>query len=1232
MRASIRFAVAAFLCMAMIMPASSSLAPAGSVRADGALATRVMLEAPVALDSPARIGNYVLAGQVPASDVLSTTITVDLGGSASPLAQYLASDGLTVTDPVGTIVWLLRGTTQAFERAFSTSLSYYTGPDGSRYAAFTQVPTLPAGMPGVAVAEPDGPNPMMSAIGAHGAAPSTLVNSVACPAASNGILGPSQVQSAYNITPVLKSGIKGQNETIGIVDVFDSAEPESRIVSDLSQFSTCNSIPQPNITFAYPVPGGNMNNTSSSGWGLETALDTQYSHATAPDARILLALAPNSAYGLYFAVDWMVATGNVDVISLSWGEPESGIYNLGPCSFQCNASSDGSMATLGPVFAEAAARGIDVFVATGDCGANGGTPSFAPWYPASDPHAIGVGGTVLTVAANGGYGSEGAWNGTETYCSNGGGSGGGFSSLPRPWWQSGPGFGRFTNSTRGVPDVAFTAGTPLEMIYNGSTVYVEGTSDAAPEWAGLGALIAQAEGGGVPGFLPPELYSILSTGSYTKDFHPIVAGNNGYTAGFGWDPVTGIGTPDFAPLLATIIANKTQSITGPGNLLLTASPMSGVAPEQWDPLQVNLSATPWPDTEVPLRYQFYHGDVGQPYGEANATTTNDSWADIDYDSPGAYDVFAVGYGAGANASMTNPLVINVGNGGPLSVGINANSTNTTAGSPVVLSASASGGNGPYHFAYFFGDGTYDLSLGDDGPSTTHTYAQNGSYLVTVIANDSSNPLRGGLATVCVDVGNVSGTCPSIPKVPSLEVSPLNATLRSNGSTVVFLNATFNGLPLSGAIINVSAAHGQLSKASVITNSSGEAQVEFTAPDVGQTIQFGIYANLSLKGYAVGEGNVLVIVNPTVGPSLVPSIYISQERASSGSSVGLVISTAVAVSGVIIPNATVGLDSTLGTVSMPTDMVNSDGQLVASVRLPITKTNLSGRITANVSYPGFTTDTSEINFTVVPSPQAFVITAHANTSTIPSMASTLVYLSVTNQTGGPVGSNLSGIKSSAGGGTFSLWSIRSATVYEVYYSAPVISDNATEILSFNFTGGPEATTLGNAVALVNVTWGHGGLNITLSSNPPMDRPKGVAVLTVTVSSKVYGTTLDGVLVVIGTTSGQGTLSEQVVWTNALGDFSVNYTAPNRTGNFYVNITAIGFVYRLTSASFLENVSVPPPPPSNPAQFWTSEGDPVIIASLAMLAGVTVIMTTRRKPEGGQNPNTPKEPDSPDEGHD
>jgi kumamolisin len=137
----------------------------------------------------------------------------------------------------------------------------------------------------------------------------------------------------------------------------------------------------------------------------------------------------------------------------------------------------------------------------------------------------------------------------------GGATGGGVSNtFPLPAWQQQfnvPPPSDPTTGGRGVPDVAGDAdpSTGYNILVDGQRAVFGGTSAVAPLWAGLIALI-NAQMGKPIGFLNPLIYQQAVEASA---FHDISEGNNGdFSAAQGWDPCTGLGSPDGNQLLAAL--------------------------------------------------------------------------------------------------------------------------------------------------------------------------------------------------------------------------------------------------------------------------------------------------------------------------------------------------------------------------------------------------------------------------------------------------------------------------------------------------------------------------------------------------------------------------------------------------------------------------------------------------------------------------------------------------------
>ncbi len=212
-----------------------------------------------------------------------------------------------------------------------------------------------------------------------------------------------------------------------------------------------------------------------------------------------------------------------------------------------------------------AAQGQSFFQASGD-----GDAYTVPIIPPSDSkYLTSVGGTQLTMdptASN--YVSETVWNSgyqNPGWSGNGGvpggggywGSGGGVSSsYSIPGWQQGVNLSAVGGSTtqRNIPDVAMVARYVWVNYFNGLSGGFEGTSIAAPLWAGFTALVNQkAAGDGKPsvGFVAPAFYAIGEGSRYNYCFHDITVGNNfwpgspsQFNSAAGYDLCTGWGSPN----------------------------------------------------------------------------------------------------------------------------------------------------------------------------------------------------------------------------------------------------------------------------------------------------------------------------------------------------------------------------------------------------------------------------------------------------------------------------------------------------------------------------------------------------------------------------------------------------------------------------------------------------------------------------------------------------------------
>ena len=315
------------------------------------------------------------------------------GGELHECRELLRVSGSRGDHKPARLMFSVSGPAEAMGHVFHTEFVEYSSGAGT-FFTHTTAASLPAGLGISGVLGLGNATPVLPALGPGSTAFSVLPDSGSC--GTTPPFAPCAVQGAYNETPLLKDGTNGTGVRIGIVDDYDGTENQSRLAADLATFGGIFNISTGHVQYLYPVPTTTNLNTTDTGWAEEEALDLEWAHATAPGASIDMTFAPDASEGLYSAVDYLVAHQAVDVLSLSWGEPDVGSFNNAACTEACNATSDGTYTLLHPVLLEAAMEGISVLAATGDCGAADGTNGVSTNYPASDPWVTAVGATDLS--------------------------------------------------------------------------------------------------------------------------------------------------------------------------------------------------------------------------------------------------------------------------------------------------------------------------------------------------------------------------------------------------------------------------------------------------------------------------------------------------------------------------------------------------------------------------------------------------------------------------------------------------------------------------------------------------------------------------------------------------------------------------------------------------------------------------------------------------------------------
>jgi kumamolisin len=357
----------------------------------------------------------------------------------------------------------------------------------------------------------------------------------ASPSFPAGSLSPAQILTAYGFKQNQFAGI--QSVKLGIGSLGGGV-----VQADIDNSVARWGMAAPKLTVR-TVDGAVNDPSSDQDSNVENMLDIVPTMAfcwwwlTGAPADITICFGPNVGAGMALVTEDLVAAG-VEVMSWSWGSAADQW-----------AASD--RAALSKAFADGVAKGVTFFAAAGDNSIDDGDSAPSADYPCSDPNVWAVGGTHLVIDASGARSDESAWGdgnpGDE-------GGGGGFDpTVPQPSFQNGivPG------TSRGVPDTSADAdpNSGWQMSANGSWTVIGGTSASSPFTAALCAIARGVAKGAINGRLVADIYSARTTAC-----NDITKGSNGDPATVGWDPATGLGSPN-GP--AFISALSSVPITGP---------------------------------------------------------------------------------------------------------------------------------------------------------------------------------------------------------------------------------------------------------------------------------------------------------------------------------------------------------------------------------------------------------------------------------------------------------------------------------------------------------------------------------------------------------------------------------------------------------------------------------------------------------------------------------------------
>jgi subtilase family serine protease len=490
----------------------------------------------------------------------------------------LTAYGLTV-ERVSTTTLHVTGTQSAIERAFQVSLHQFNVAATKAAAAYSfHAPAQPATLPPAIAGLVHGvfglsDRPVFAPHLRHAsgqlrpASVKPAVSSASKPPDPLGFWTTVDFGDYYDVKPLYKAGITGAGQTIGIATLASFTPSDAYTY----WYAAGIKVPAKRVR-VYNVDGGAGPPSDDAGSG-ETTLDVEQSGGVAPDAKILVYVAPNTDPGFVDLFAKVIDENLADAISCSWGSWEwfNDLAN-GPVREKGNPDKVSMLDAIHALFVQAGIQGQSVFTSSGDAGAYDANDGFSLSdysltlsvdYPASDPANTAAGGTTLpgmitfveppitvTIPAERVW----SWDYLIPLCDAFDenpiecgifpvGSGGGVSiEFGVPSYQSGLAGVQVSQPNqvfseldtippqilytlpsgyagRNVPDISFNADPDTGYLIGytssepGSTfgylTYYGGTSFVGPQLNGVTQLLAQKSGGRM-GFLNPTLYALAA--------------------------------------------------------------------------------------------------------------------------------------------------------------------------------------------------------------------------------------------------------------------------------------------------------------------------------------------------------------------------------------------------------------------------------------------------------------------------------------------------------------------------------------------------------------------------------------------------------------------------------------------------------------------------------------------------------------------------------------------------
>jgi len=243
--------------------------------------------------------------------------------------------------------------------------------------------------------------------------------------------------------------------------------------------------------------------------------------------------------------------------------------------------------------------------------------------------------------------------------------------------------------------------------------------------------------------------------------------------------------------------------------------------------------------------------------------------------------------------------------------------------------------------------------------------RNGAFSVIFTAPLTTTSLDIAITATAQKSGFMNGMDQTMirvePKIPVVQLTAQpNATI-SEEKIDVIVYVEYETVQLEAANVTIMAEDGIFSATSVLTDSYGNARFIFTAPPVSVSSNITITAQATKTGYATGQGQLVITVDPKTF-----DIQISELVIRSGESSTVSVKVKCNEDGKVVSGANVTILSNAGSFSTATGITDALGACTFLFNAPETTAQIFVVVTANVSKDGYTNGVNQTLITVTPS--------------------------------------------------------------------------------------------------------------------------------------------------------------------------------------------------------------------------------------------------------------------------